>query len=143
MGLLADFKAFLLKGSLVAMAVAFVVGLAIVALVMALVIDVIDPAIAVFFNVSFMYLWAPTVNGSRFYFGALLGAVINFLILMAVVFFLIVEPVAAAEKRRAARKAKEPDTTRDCPFCLSKIPVAASRCAFCTSTVTPTAPASA
>ncbi|MGA7923151.1 MAG: MscL family protein [Thermoplasmata archaeon] len=141
MGILSDFKAFVMKGTLVSLAVAFVVGLAIVALITALVTDVIDPLIGVFGGVSFDSLWAPTVNGSQFFFGSFVGAVITFLILMAVVFFLIVEPVAAAEKRREARKAKEPDTMRECPYCISKIPVKATRCSFCTSAVTPTVPA--
>jgi large conductance mechanosensitive channel len=139
MSLLDEFKAFVMKGDLIALAVAVVVGLALVALIMALVMDVIDPLIAAAVHVNFAGLFAPTVNGSTFLFGAFLGAVINFLILMAVVFFLIVKPAAMAQARRDARKAKEAPTTRDCPFCFTAIPVKASRCPSCTSTVTPTA----
>jgi large conductance mechanosensitive channel len=137
MTLLEDFKAFLMKGDLIALAVAVVVGLALVALIMAVVMDVIDPLIAAAVHVNFNGLFTPRVNGSEFLFGALLGAVINFLILMAVVFFLIVKPVAVAQARRDARKAKAAPTTRDCPFCFSAISTKASRCPFCTSTVTP------
>jgi large conductance mechanosensitive channel len=137
MGVYDDFKKFLISGSLVSMAVAFVVGLAIVALIGALVTDIIDPLIGAAGHINFANLGVLSINGSNLLGGALLGAIINFLILMVVVFFLIAYPYQRYEDRKAAR-AKTAATTRDCPECLSKIPVKATRCMYCTSTVTPT-----
>ncbi len=129
-----DFKKFLLTGSLVAMAVAFVVGLAIVALIGALVTDIIDPLIGAAGGAEFSSIGILTINHSNLLGGALLGAVINFLVLMIVVFFLIAYPYQVYTDRK---KAKAPATTRECPACINQIPLKATRCGFCTSTVTP------
>ena len=140
MGVLQDFKKFLISGSLVAMAVAFVVGLAIVALIGALVTDIIDPLIGAAGHVNFSSLGILTINHSSLLGGSFLGALINFFILMVVVFFLIAYPFQRYEARKAAREAAKPATMRDCPSCFNSISVKASRCGFCTSPVTPTAP---
>ncbi len=137
MGVAEDFKKFLLSGSLIAMAVAFVVGLAIVALIGALVNDIIDPLIGAAVKVNFNSLGVLTINGSPITGGAFLGAVINFFILMAVVFFLIAYPYQLSQDRKAAKAAKAAPTMRDCPACCNSISVKATRCGFCTSTVTP------
>jgi len=136
MGVGADFKKFLLSGSLVSMAVAFVVGLAIVALITALVVDIINPLIGAAGHVNFADLGRLTINHSSLLGGAFLGAIINFVILMVVVFFLIAYPYQLSQDRKAAKTAPK---TRECPACCNQIPVKASRCGFCTSTVTPTA----
>jgi large conductance mechanosensitive channel len=141
MGIAADFKKFLISGSLISMAVAFVVGLAIVALITALVTDIIDPLIGAAVHVNFATLGILTINGSALLGGALLGAAITFVVLMVVVFFLIAYPYQKHQDRLAAIAAKAAPTTRACPDCCNQIPVAASRCGFCTSTVTPIAPA--
>jgi large conductance mechanosensitive channel len=139
MGVAEDFKKFLLSGSLIAMAVAFVVGLAIVALIGALVADIIDPLIGAAVHVNFSSLGVLTINGSPITGGAFLGAVINFLVLMVVVFFLIAYPYQLHQDRKAA---KADPTTRVCPACCNTIPIQATRCGFCTSTVPPVAPTS-
>jgi large conductance mechanosensitive channel len=139
----AAFKAFLLSGSLIAMAVAFVVGLAIVALIGALVTDIIDPLIGAAVHVNFNNLGLLTINGSTLMGGAFLGAVITFLILMVVVFFLIAYPYQLYQARKAKQAAA---TTWACPMCDNQISLKATRCGFCTSPVTPptpTAPAAA
>jgi large conductance mechanosensitive channel len=127
-----DFKQFLLRGNLVDMAVGIVVGVAFAAVVTALVSDLITPLLAAiggkpdFGNLTF------TVNNSHFLYGAFINALIAFLLIAAVVFFLIVKPV----NRLMARYKTEPEveqTTKDCPRCLSAIPVGASKCAFCTA----------
>jgi large conductance mechanosensitive channel len=127
-----DFKAFLLRGNLVDMAVGIVIGVAFAALVTALVTDLVTPLIAAiggqpnFANLKFH------VNGSTFLYGAFLNALIAFLLIAAVVFFLVVKPV----NRLMERRRTEPDveqTTKDCPRCLSSIPVGATKCAFCTA----------
>lgn len=124
-----EFKAFLLRGNLVDLAVAVVIGAAFGAVVASLVADLITPLIAAiggqpdFSKVSFK------VHGSTFHLGLLLNAIITFLIIAAVVYFLIVAPMA----KITARFAKQAEvTTRDCPECLSTIPIAASRCMYCT-----------
>jgi len=137
MGIYEDFKKFLISGSLISMAVAFVVGLAIVNLIAALVVDIIDPLIAAAGHVNFASLGIVTVNGSPILGGAFLGAIITFLILMVVVFFLIAYPYQKSQERKAA---KADPTTRTCPACCNTIPIAATRCGFCTSNVPPVAP---
>ncbi len=137
MGVYEDFKKFLISGSLILMAVAFVVGLAIVNLIGALVADIINPLIGAAGHVNFSSIGVLTVNGSPLLGGAFLGAVITFLVLMVVVFFLIAYPYQLSQDRKAARAAKAAPTTRECPACCNQIPVKATRCGFCTSTVTP------
>ncbi len=138
MGIWDDFKAFVIKGNLIATATAFVVALAVTALITAIVNDLILPVVAAFFHVNFQSLGIVTVNNSQLLFGSLLGALITVLILLAVIFFIFIYPY---EKAKARYAKKEADTTRKCPACFSDISVAATRCAFCTSTVVPTNPA--
>jgi large conductance mechanosensitive channel len=129
-----DFKEFLLRGNLVDMAVGIVIGLAFAAVITAFVGDLITPLIAAiggkpnFGDLSF------TINKSHFLYGAFLNALITFLIIAAVIFFLVVKPVNALMARRKT-EAPVDETTRECPHCLSQIPVAARRCAFCTQEV--------
>jgi large conductance mechanosensitive channel len=127
-----DFREFLLRGNLVDMAVGIVVGVAFGAVVAALVADLITPLLAAiggkpsFGDLSF------TINGSRFLYGAFVNALISFALIAAVVFFLVVRPVNALMARYRTEPAVV-QTTHPCPHCLSEIPVAATRCAFCTS----------
>ena len=129
------FRDFILRGNLVDLAVAVVIGTAFTALVAALVKDLITPLIAAiggkpsFDNLSF------TINGSHFLYGQFINALIAFLIIAAVVFFFVVKPVAALLERLMPKKEVGP--TRDCPECLSDIPAAARRCSFCTAEVGP------
>jgi len=129
------FRDFILRGNLVDLAVAVVIGAAFGALVTALVKDLITPLIAAiggkpsFDNLSF------TINGSHFLYGAFINALITFLILAAVVYFLVVKPFAALLERLLPKKEVGP--TRSCPECLSDIPAAARRCSFCTTEVGP------
>jgi large conductance mechanosensitive channel len=132
-----DFKEFLLRGNLVDIAVGIVIGLAFAAVITALVSDLVTPLIAAiggnpdFSRLSF------TINNSHFLYGAFLNALITFVVIAAVIFFLVVKPVNALMARRAAATPVD-ETTRACPYCLSTIPVAASRCAFCTQEVAAT-----
>lgn len=135
MGFVKDFKAFLISGSLVAMAVAFVVGLAIVALIGALVTDIIDPLIGAALKVDFSQVGVVTINGSPVLGGSFLGALINFVILMLVVFCLIAYPYQKYMDRKKAREAAAVPTTQVCPFCASTVPLAATKCMYCTSAI--------
>jgi large conductance mechanosensitive channel len=135
-GILKEFRAFILRGNLVDLAIAIVIGTAFTAVVNALVRDLITPLIAAIFGEPNFDALAFTINGSRFAYGDFLNALLTFLIVAAVVFFLVVRPVNVF----MARMRTEPDVdtpTRGCPECLSQIPVAARRCAFCTSEVPP------
>jgi large conductance mechanosensitive channel len=134
--ILKEFRAFILRGNLVDLAIAVVIGAAFTAVVNALVRDLITPLIAAVFGEPDFGALSFTINDSKFAYGDFLNALVTFLIVAAVVFFLIVRPV----NMLMARLRTEPDVetpTRGCPECLSQIPVAARRCAFCTSEVPP------
>jgi large conductance mechanosensitive channel len=137
--LLKDFRAFILRGNLVDLAVAVVIGTAFTAIVTAFVKDIITPLIAAiggkpdFSNLAF------TINGSRFAYGDFINALISFLIIAAVVFFFVIKPVNALLARRRTEPPVD-EEIRSCPECLSEIPIAATRCAFCTTQLTPQAP---
>ncbi len=134
--MLSDFKKFVLRGNVVDLAVAVVVGVAFTAMVTAFVADLITPLIAAIFgkqNFSNLYF---TWHHSRFKYGSFINAVLSFLIIATVVFFAVVVPLTALMRRLNLLPKEEPEPeTRECPECLSDIPVAARRCAFCTTEV--------
>ncbi|HVC82338.1 MAG TPA: large conductance mechanosensitive channel protein MscL [Chloroflexota bacterium] len=130
---LSEFKAFILRGNVVDLAVGVVIGLAFQAVVSAFVKDIITPIITIPGKTNFSDL-SFTIGGGVFFYGDLINVLINFIVIAAVVFFFVVKPVNMLMSRRKVEAAPEP-LTRECPFCLSKIPVAATRCAFCTSEV--------
>jgi large conductance mechanosensitive channel len=129
-----DFKEFLLRGNLVDMAVGVVIGLAFAAVITALVADLITPLIAAIGGKPDFAGLTFTVNGSHFLYGAFINALIAFVVIAAVIFFLVLKPV---NRLMAARRTESPVAaeTRPCPECLSEIPLAATRCAFCTAEV--------
>ena len=129
-----DFKQFLLRGNVVDLAVGVVIGIAFGAVITALVDDLITPVIAAIFGQHDFSALTFTVNGSVFKYGAFINAVITFVLIAAAVFFFVVRPVNALMARRRTEPPVDP-TTRDCPECLSSIPKAARRCAFCTAQV--------
>ncbi len=131
--ILQEFKTFLLRGNLIELAVAFVIGLAFAALVTAFVADLITPIVAAIFGKPDFSSLDFTINGSRFAYGDFLNALITFVSIAAAIFFFVVKPMDAIMARRAPAEA----TTRECPECLSEIPVGARRCAHCTSEVRP------
>jgi large conductance mechanosensitive channel len=129
-----EFREFILRGNLVDLAVAVVIGAAFTAVVTAFTASLITPLIAAIGGKPDFSDLAFTINGSRFAYGEFLNALIAFLIVAAVIFFFVIKPLNAL----LARYKTEPDVdtpTRDCPECLSSIPVAARRCAFCTAEV--------
>jgi len=139
---LSDFKKFVLRGNVVDLAVAVVIGAAFTAVVTAFVADFITPLIAAIFGKQDFFSLYFTVNKSRFDYGAFINALLSFVIVATVVFFAVVVPLNMLMKRMNLLPKDEPEPeTRECPECLSDIPVAARRCAFCTSEVTPGTPA--
>ena len=132
--MLKEFRQFILRGNLVDLAVAVVIGTAFGAVVTAFVSDLVTPLIAAVGGEPDFSALSFTINGSEFQYGDFLNALLSFLLVAAVVFFLVIKPVNALMNRRRT----EPPTaeeTRKCPECLSEIPTAARRCAFCTAQV--------
>lgn len=129
------FRDFILRGNVIDLAVAVVIGVAFNNVVTALVKDLITPLIAAvggqpdFSSITF------TINNSKFMIGDFLNQLLSFVIMAAVVYFFVVLPVDKLMKRFKPQVVPAPETTRDCPYCLSRIPKAASRCPFCTSEV--------
>jgi large conductance mechanosensitive channel len=131
--MLQGFKQFIFRGNVLDLAVAVVMGAAFGAVVTALVKDLLTPLIAAIVGKPDFSAIAFTVNESQFLIGDFINAVISFLLIGAAVYFFIVMPVNAIVAR-SRRGAAPPDpTSKKCPECLSDIPIAARRCAFCTT----------
>ena len=129
-----DFKAFLLRGNVVDLAIGVIIGLAFKAVVDAFT-DLVTNFVAIPGKTDFSGLKF-TIGGGTFKYGVFIQAAINFIIIAAVLFFFVVKPVNSLMNRRKTEPEVEA-TTRECPECLSSIPVAAHRCAFCTAEVAP------
>ncbi len=125
------FKDFIFKGNVVDMAVAIVVGIAFNNLVQALVKDIITPLVGIPGKVDFSTL-SFTINHSVFRYGDFINYMVSFLILAASVYFLIVKPFGKIMKTLS--KPSDP-VVKNCDFCLSEIPMQATKCAFCTSDI--------
>ena len=134
--MLKGFQQFLLRGNVLDLAVAVVMGGAFGAVVTALVKDLITPLIAAVVGKPDFSAIAFEVNGSKFLIGDFVNALISFLLIAAAVYFLVIVPVNSL-MARLNRGAAPPDpTTKKCPECLSDVPIAARRCAHCTSAIT-------
>lgn len=129
-----EFKEFILRGNVVSLAVAVIIGAAFNDIVNSLVENMITPLIAAiggqpdFSGITF------TINNSQFGIGSFINAVISFLIIALVVFFLVVKPMNALMERSKVEEPEEP-TLRKCPYCMTDISVEATRCPNCTSEV--------
>lgn len=134
--MLKGFRDFILKGNVVDLAVAVVIGAAFGAVVTAMVTGLITPLIAAVFSEPSFADLAFTIRESEFQYGLVLNALISFLAIAAVVYFLVVQPMNTLMERLKPGKAVD-EPTRSCPECISDIPRAARRCAFCTAQVTP------
>jgi len=130
-GLVKEFRAFILRGSLVDLAVAVVIGAAFAAVISAFVKDLVTPLIAAIGGKPDFGALHFTINGSRFLYGDFFNALLTFVIVAAVLFFFVIRPVNALLARRRVEPPVDEDV-RACPECLSEIPVHARRCAFCT-----------
>jgi large conductance mechanosensitive channel len=137
MGYAGDFKRFLLRGNVVDLAVAVVIGVAFTALVTSFVADLLTPLIAAIFGKPDFSTLTFTIHNSEFRYGAFINAVISFLLIAASLFYFVVVPVNALIARSRRNEAPVDPTTKKCPECLSEIPIEARRCAYCTSVVSP------
>ena len=136
-GTVSGFKAFILRGNVVDLAVGIVIGAAFTSIVTAFVSDVITPLIpAPGGNLSTWAIHIPW-TGKPLLIGALINAVIAFLLIAAVIYYFVVLPVNALMARYKKDPPAESPATRDCPYCLSSIPLMATRCAYCTSPLPP------
>jgi large conductance mechanosensitive channel len=131
------FRKFLFRGNLIDLAVAVVIGVAFNAVIQALIADIITPLIAAIGGKPNFSALSFTVHKSHFPYGSFINALISFLIIAAVVYYLIVSPAARITELTTRQKEA---TERDCPECLSSIPVKARRCMYCTAEVPPVAP---
>jgi large conductance mechanosensitive channel len=130
--MLKDFKKFILRGNVVDLAVAVIIGAAFGAIITALVKDLITPLIAAIggkSNFSGLYF---TVNHSKFMYGDFINAIISFAIIASVVFFFVVQPINKLIAYSNRNKSADEPGTKVCPECLSSVPTKATRCAFCT-----------
>jgi large conductance mechanosensitive channel len=129
------FKAFILRGNVVDLAVGVVIGAAFGTIVTELVKDLISPLIALIVGKPDFSAINFVINGTKFPIGDFMNAVISFLLIATAVYFFVVLPVNAL-MARVHRGDKPPDpTTKKCPECLSEVPIAARKCAFCTSAI--------
>ncbi len=134
MRLFKGFKDLVLRGNLVDLAVAVVIGAAFSTVIQAFVKDLITPLIGIFGGFSFPS-WSFTVNKSIFQVGDFINAFISFMIVAFVVFFFVVRPVAFLLDEIKKHEKKQATTTRECPYCFNAVPVKATRCGFCTSEI--------
>jgi len=129
------FKQFILRGNVLDLAVAVVMGAAFGTVVSSLVKDLLTPIIAAVVGSPDFSRIALDINGSKLLIGEFLNAVIAFLMLSVVVYFFVVLPVNSLMARLSRGEAPPDPTTKKCPECLSDVAIAARRCAFCTSTI--------
>ena len=129
------FRQFILRGNVMDLAVAVVIGAAFGAVVTSFVTNILTPLIAAIVGKPDFSAFSVTINGAVIGYGLFLNALISFLLVAAAVYFFMVAPMNALKARQARGQAPSDPTTKKCPECLSEIPIAARRCAFCTSVV--------
>lgn len=127
-----EFRAFVLRGNVLDLAVAVIIGAAFGAVVTALVENILTPLIAAIFGKPDFSNLSFTINNSQIMYGAFLNAVIAFLLVAAALFFFVIKPFNMLMSRRKQQVESDP-TTRECPYCLTVVPIAATRCSACTS----------
>jgi large conductance mechanosensitive channel len=131
--MLKGFRQFMLRGNVIDLAVAVVIGGAFGAVVTALVKDLITPLLAAIGGKPDFSAILFTVNGSKFLIGDFINSIVSFVMIGAAIYFFVVAPVNALQARINRGEAPPDPTTKKCPECLSEVPIAARRCAFCTS----------
>jgi large conductance mechanosensitive channel len=133
--MLKEFKQFLLRGNVIDLAVAVVIGSAFGAVVSSLVSDLLTPLIGVFGKIPEFKELDFSINGSKFMIGHFLNVLITFFFVASAIFFFVIKPVNMLVKRSTPAPAPKEPTTKKCPECLGDIPLAAKRCMHCTQIV--------
>lgn len=137
--MLKGFKEFIFRGNVIDLAVAVVIGAAFGGVVTAFVKDLLTPLIAAIFGKpDFSGLYAE-LNGSRFLYGDFINSLVSFLLIAFAVYFFVIAPMNAIAAYKKRGEAPPDPTKKQCPECLSEIPIEARRCAFCTATIMTTA----
>lgn len=131
--MLGDFKKFILKGNVVDLAVAVVIGAAFGAIVTALVKDLVTPLIGAIGGQPDFSGLTFTINHSKFLYGDFINAIVSFLLIAGVVFFFVIQPLNKLTALANRNKTSEDPSEKKCHECLFSIPKDASRCAFCTA----------
>jgi large conductance mechanosensitive channel len=134
--MLSGFGKFLMRGNVVDLAVAVVIGAAFGAIVTSLVKDLITPLIAAIFGKPDFSAIAFEINGSKFAIGDFVNACVSFLLVATAIYFFVVLPMNSITTR-FKKPDDEPPALRECDECLSEVPAAAKRCKFCTAALTP------
>ena len=140
--MLKDFRKFILRGNVVDLAVAVVVGAAFGAIVTSLVKDLVTPLIGAITGNSDGKAadFSPhyfVIHGSKFLYGDFINSIVSFLVIAAVIFFLVVQPLNKLMAKLSPKEEVDTPTERQCPECLSAIPAAAKRCKYCTAVSKP------
>lgn len=133
--MLKEFKDFVMRGNVIDLAVAVVLGAAFGAVVTAFVNGLIMPLIAMLFGQPNFDGLTFTINNAVFMYGSILTALVNFILIAGAIFFFVIKPISAFNERA---RTEEAATERECPQCLSEVSVKAKRCLYCTSELTPT-----
>jgi large conductance mechanosensitive channel len=131
--MLKGFKQFILRGNVVDLAVAVVIGAAFGAVITSFVENVLTPLIAAIVGKPDFSAFTITLNGSVIKYGMFLNALISFLLIAAAIYFFIIAPMNAYTARSRRGEAPPDPTSKKCPECMSDIPIAAKRCPACTS----------
>jgi large conductance mechanosensitive channel len=129
------FRTFVLRGNVIDLAVGVVMGAAFGTVVTALVKDFLTPLIAAIAGKPDFSALGFSINGTKFPIGDFINALVSFLLIAAAVYFFVVLPVNTLMARIKRGEAPPDPTSKKCPECLSDIPIAARKCAFCTSAV--------
>ena len=124
------FREFIMRGNVVDLAVAVVIGAAFGAVVKAFVDNILTPIIAAIFGQPDFGNLMFTINGSAFHYGLFINALVSFLLIAAAIYYVVVVPMNKLAERRA--RGADP-TAKECPECLSEIPHKARKCAYCGS----------
>ncbi len=133
--MLQGFRQFVLRGNVLDLAVAVVMGAAFGTVISALVKDLITPLIAALVGKPDFSAIDFALNGTKFPIGDFINALVSFILIGAAVYFFVVLPVNKLLARMRRGEAAPDPTTKKCPECLSDVPIAAHRCAFCTSSM--------
>ena len=149
--MLKDFRAFIMRGNVVDLAIGIIIGVAFGAIVSSFVNDVIMPPIGLLLgNVDFANLFVVLKEGTvagpyaslavakeagavSINYGVFINAIVNFIIIAAVIFFFVIRPINKMHERRKAKEAVPAPETKECPYCITSISIKATRCPNCTS----------
>jgi large conductance mechanosensitive channel len=129
------FKAFLMRGNVVDLAVGVIIGAAFGDVVKSLVESVFNPFLALLVGKPDFRAMIFEIGGTKFPIGDLITQIVRFVLVAAAIYFFVVLPISKLEERRKRGEVPPDPTTKKCPECISEIPIAAKRCAFCTSPV--------